>query len=130
MKELKQYYNQIQKKLPCTHSYRKRFVQDLQASVDSYLNENPNADFAAIEEHFGSPEQITSAYAMEMDTSEVVKKYKLRKWIISVVAGAAALVVLMWLGAVMRASVEFSQNHGGGYVETSPIIVEEEEVYE
>lgn len=122
MTGLKQYYRSIEKRLPAS-SHKKRFIQELQASVDAWLEQNPSADFGTVQERFGTPEKIAADYSGEIDTQEVMKKYKLRKWIISIIAGAAALALVIWLVFLITASIDAAKD-ADGYVETSPIIEE------
>lgn len=122
MTELKQYYRNIEKKLT-PGSHKKRFLHELRTSVDAWLEENPNADFHAVQQRFGTPERIAAEYAGEADTQEIAKKYKLRKWTVSIVAGAAVLALLMWLIAIVLAYINAADD-AGGYIETSPIIEE------
>lgn len=122
MTELKQYYRSIEKKLPAG-SHKKRFMQELKASVGDWLEQNPNADLNAVQARFGTPERIAADYAGEMDTQEIIKKCKLRKWIISIVAGATALALAFWLTALIAAYID-SAKDVNGYIETSPITEE------
>lgn len=128
MTELKQYYRSIEKRLPAG-SHKKRFIQELQASVDAWLDQNPSADFGTVQERFGTPEKIAADYSGEIDTQEVMKKFKLRKWIISIIAGVAALALVIWLVVAIVAYINFHDSKNG-YIETSPIteeILEENE---
>lgn len=129
MTDLKQYYRQIQRALPCNGNYKKRLIRELKESVDSYLKEHPDADIKAVETRFGSPEQIAAACSTEMDTSEIVNNYRLRKWIITIVAAAAAVALALWITALITASMDAADD-AGGYIETGSVVIEEEEVYE
>lgn len=123
MTELKQYYKQIQKTLPCTHTYKKRLIQELKESVDSYLKEHPDTDMRAIENRFGTAEQIVASYAMEMDAVDIVKNHRMRKRIITVAVAVITVALVLWLVALIVASIDAADDERG-YLETG-IIVEE-----
>lgn len=125
MTGLNQYYKQIQRKLPCSITYKKRLIHELRGSVDSYLKEHPNADISAIEMHFGTPEQISTAYSSEMGTSDIIKKYRTRKHLITIVASVMAAALVFWLIALIIASIDAADD-ARGYIETGSVIIEEE----
>ena len=71
---LKQYYRNIRSELPCSWGQRNRILRQIRESVDNYLEENPDADFAAIEAHFGNAQTIASSYIDVQDAPELLRK--------------------------------------------------------
>lgn len=124
MTDLKQYYKQIWKLLPCSRAYKKRLIHELKDSVSSYLKVYPDADMRAIEKHFGTSEQIAIACSTEIDASEIVKKHSMRKQIITVVVATAAVALALWLVALVIASIDAAGDERG-YIETGVVIIEE-----
>jgi len=113
MKELKTYFGEIKKSLPCGNKEKKKILRDLQLSVENFLAENPGANFEAVVNHFGTPSQIADTYTEEMPTQELQKKMKTQKWIIGIIAGAVACALLVWGIAVGIALVnEFNRDNG------------------
>lgn len=99
----------------------------IEEAVCTYLIENPTADLQAIQQHFGTPQQIAAAYIEEISTPELMKKFNVRKTVIAIICAAVALALLMWCATLAAALIE---NHiaVNGYIETSPIIeIETEE---
>lgn len=80
--QLKKYYRAIKLEMLCPGDTKARICKDIENDIQAYLQEHPDADFAAVEEHFGSPKQICAAYVEEMATPELMKKLKIRKRII------------------------------------------------
>lgn len=124
MKELKAYYRDIQKALPCSVCQRRKLMQDIRCAVSGYLQEHPEADIETVTAHFGTPQQIAETYLMEMPPQKLRQQLKVKKWIIGIIAAAAACALLIWGIAVGIALVnEF--NAADSYLETYPIVIEE-----
>ena len=124
MKELKTYFGEIKKSLPCGNKGKKKILRDIQLSVENFLAENPDATFEAVVNHFGTPTQIADTYTEEMPTQELQKKMKTQKWIIGMIAGAAACALLIWLVAVGLALIDLNKHSQGWHTEDS-VVVEE-----
>lgn len=128
-KELKTYYRHIWGCLPGSGKIKKQIMDSLRQSVNAYLEENPGADFKEVKAHFGTPQQIAAAYVEEMDTSEVMKKLRIRKTVVGIVCTAAALALLMWgIGLIIALVKEI--NAADGYYDVGPIVEIEVEEYE
>ena len=69
--EQNQYYRAIRRCLPCSGKQKQQIMDRIQRSVSSYMEENPLADFSAIEKRFGTPQQIAHAYIEEMEIPEI-----------------------------------------------------------
>ena len=100
MKELKQYYRQIKDWLPCGGSLRRRLMGNITATVEGYIADHPQADFAALQAHFGTPQQIATAFVDEMDTQELLRTLRIRRKILRTVFFGIATAVAIW-GIVM-----------------------------
>lgn len=119
---LKQYYRSIRGELPCSWGQRSRILRQIRENVDNYLEENPDADFAAIEAHFGNAQAIASSYIDAQDAPELLRKMRIKKRVIAIVAGAMAVVLLIWGVAVVWAMVEAKGSYDGGAQEVIEII--------
>ena len=124
MKELKAYYRDIQKALPCSVCQRRKLMQDIRCAISGYLQEHPEADIETVTAHFGTPQQIAETYLMEMPPQKLRQQLKVKKWIVGIIAAAAACALLIGGIAVGIALVnEF--NAADSYIETSPVVIEE-----
>ena len=124
MKELKTYYRDVQKALPCSVSQRRKLMQDIRCAVSGYLQEHPEADIETVTAHFGTPQQIAETYLAEMPPQKLRQQLKVKKWIVGIIAAAAACALLIWGIAVGTALVNELQD-ADNYIETSSIIIEE-----
>ena len=122
--ELKKYYRDISKSLPSSTRSKKRIMADLQASIDAYLAENPDADFRDIQTRFGTPHAIANSYVEQLETGDVIKKLDVRKTIVLAVCSALLVALLLWLTGIIIALVnDYNSSHG--HFEADPIIESE-----
>lgn len=77
----------------------------MESSVRDFVTENPNADYAAIEQRFGTPQQIAASCIEEMDAQESTLQLRIRKTIVRIVAATALVLVLLWAGVVVTALI-------------------------
>lgn len=117
-RELKKYYRAIGRELPCAGKRKKQILTDLQQSVETYCKDNPGADFAEIQSHFGSASQIASAYIEEMGTAELISGLRMRRAVIKVLAAVGISIVILWLAVVLFAFVDALITNRGYYVIT------------
>lgn len=137
--ERKQYLNQIKKLLVCKGSQRKKFLNSFADNMDEYLKDNPDADFAKLQEDMGTPQEIADAFLENESASQIKKRMSFVKWIIIGVVFALLLLIAMIVievidghkqhdGFGLETLVEEVTNEDGSVVETNIIyehIVEE-----
>ena len=118
---LKRYYRSIHRCLPSSHKLKVKILAEIEGNINAFLQENPDADFAAIEARFGAPRQIAYAYVDELGTPELLKKLQIRKKILTITISTIAVVLVLWLGVVAWAAVK-EHNHANGSVTQSDVI--------
>ena len=124
MKELKTYYRDVQKALPCSVSQRRKLMQDIRCAVSGYLQEHPEADIETVTAHFGTPQQIAETYLAETPPQKLRQQLKVKKWIVGIIAAAAACALLIW-GIAVGIALANELQDADNYIETSPIVIEE-----
>lgn len=92
-KQLKAYFKQIKKNLPCVNSTMRKMLDDLKVSVNTFVVENDISDFNAVVEHFGSSEDIAKEFAVGLDNS-YVKSYKFKRRVIAIVVSILAVIMV------------------------------------
>ena len=110
---LKRYYRNIRKDLPCSYKMKKRIMQQIRESVDQFLEQNPDADFDAVQLHFGEPQTIALSYIEDQDAPELLRRMRIRKKVLAIVAGTMALVLAVWMVAMAWAVINEQQTTGG-----------------
>lgn len=116
-RELRKYYREVGSCLTGTDSQKRLLVAQIKEQVGTFLQEQPEADMAAIVRHFGTPQQIAQAYLEQMDTPELLGKLRIRKRIVTIVAVAAIVALAMWGIAVGWAMYD-AHDSTNGYHET------------
>lgn len=120
MKELKKYYRDISKNLPVGRKQKQQIILAIVQSVEDYLATHPLADFPAVLEHFGSPQEIAASYIENMTTPEILKKFRFRKTVLTVLCATAATALLLW-GVVVGTALINEITSSGGYGVIDPI---------
>ena len=118
---LKQYYRSIRNCLPSSHKLKAKVLAEIENNINAYLLENPSADIASIEARFGAPEQIAIAYVDELGTPELLKKFQIRKRILTIIISAVAIILILWLGVVGWSAIR-EHNDSNNTVTDSGII--------
>lgn len=113
---LRRYYRRIRGWLPCSGKMKKQIIREIRSSVEGYLAENPQADFAQIEARFGDPKIIASAYVDDMDTGALLRSLRIRRRIVTMVSCMVLVVLVSW-GIYIATSIEHQAKNFPGYIE-------------
>ena len=96
----KKYLRRVRSVLPGSARMTKQIMVKIQSEVSSYFEEYPQADYKDLLSRFGDPETIAASYVEIMGTTEILKKLRVRKRILSTVAIVLAFIVITWSVAV------------------------------
>lgn len=118
---LKQYFYSVRKALPCPRKMKRQIIAQLKDSVNEYLATNQGADFWAVQNHFGTPQQIASGFVEDQSASDLLQKMSVKRKIVAIVAGVAAVAILLW-GVALTCTFIEAQSESEGYVE---VIIDE-----
>lgn len=118
-RELNRYYRAISRELPCAGKRKKQILADIQQSVEVYRRDNPEADFAEIQSHFGTPSQIVNSYIEEMGMAELISGLRIRRRALQVLISVGVAVVVIWLAVALFAFVDALNTNRGYFVITS-----------
>lgn len=117
MRDLNRYYREVRSWLPCSRKLKESIMSRLQENVRDYLEEHPDADAARIRAHFGEPQTIAAAYVDELGTDVLLRDLRIRRRIVSIVAGVMAAILALWLGVVGWAIVRELKDSNGHLIE-------------
>lgn len=120
MKELNQYYRQIKGWLPCGGKVKKTLMTNITATIEGYIADNPGIDFAAVQAHFGTPQQIAAAFVDEMGTEELLTALRLRRKIVKIVLGVAIAALAIYGLALLTITFSALMDTMGDYGIISP----------
>ena len=91
---IRRYVRAVSTFLPCSGKRKKSWLADLRAQAESYAAEG--GDAAALEQRFGTPQQMAFSYVDEMPTADLLAELHIRRRLVAVtvIALAAALAIL------------------------------------
>lgn len=91
---IRRYVRAVSGFLPCSGKRKKPWLADLRAQAESYVAEG--GDAAALEQRFGTPQQMAFSYVDEMPTAALLAELHIRRRLVAVtvIALAAALAIL------------------------------------
>ncbi|MGN0580969.1 MAG: DUF6120 family protein [Ruminococcus sp.] len=112
--ERKQYLNQIKKLLVCKGSQRKKFLNSFADNMDEYLKDNPDADFAKLQEDMGTPQEIADAFLENESASQIKKRMSFVKWIII----GIVIALIFWVVMIVITLIDAHMSHNAHGVET------------
>lgn len=113
--QLRRYYWKVKSFLPCSRKLKKRCIGDLKANVEGFLEQNPQADFAAIQERFGTPRQIAAAFVDETDTEQLLRWLRIRRWVVAAIS-VVTIAALIVLGVLYYRGTKVIDETFGGYI--------------
>ena len=128
-KQLRRYYWQIRRWLPCGHKQKNRCIRELSESINTFLQQESNADFQTVLARFGSPLQIASAYVDEMDTEKLLKRLQIRRRIVAILfAGVIAgfIATLVALGIQLEMTEDMANGYAVIEIEVTDTHIEED----
>lgn len=108
-KQLTVYFKSIKKNLPCRNKTIRKMLDDLKASVNSFAEENGITDFALIEQHFGTAEDIAKEFAVGIDGT-YIKSYKFKKRVTAIVLSILAVIMVAVSALVIYIIVDGERN--------------------
>lgn len=108
-KQLKLYFKDIKRNLPCYNKTIQKMVDDLKMSIDDFIEENNITDFKIVEKHFGDAESIAKEFAVGIDNA-YIKSYKFKKYAIITVASILAAILVVVSSFVVYMIVNLEEN--------------------
>ena len=116
--QLNHYFRNVAKALPCSRKNKQPIIAQFRDSVNEYLEANPDADFSTVQDHFGTPQQIAYGFLDGRNVFFLLRKLRITKRIVAIVACATAVALLLWAGAVCWAMAEHHEE-SHGHIETT-----------
>lgn len=97
------YLHYISTKLPCSRKIKKKIIEHVKQDVMEFIAEHPSVGYSELIDRFGEPKLIASAYVDEMNSDDIVDGMRIKRSIMKVIIGAAAVALAIWLVAVFGA---------------------------
>lgn len=95
---IRRYVRAVSTFLPCSSKRKKPWLADLRAQAESYVAEG--GDAAALEQRFGTPQQMAFSYVDEMPTADLLAELHIRRRLVAVTAIALAAALAVYIAAL------------------------------
>ena len=115
--DVQRYLREIKADIPCTGKRKRDILNRISETIGGYLEENTNPSYDELTARFGTPKQIVTSCLEEMDSGELIKRLKIKRKIVGIVAAAAVAVVVLWAAAVSIMLYKDEQARNGYFVE-------------
>lgn len=120
---IRRYVRAVSTFLPCSGKRKKPWLADLRAQAESYVAEG--GDAAALEQRFGTPQQMAFSYVDEMPTADLLAELHIRRRLVAVTAITLAAALAVYI-AVLVWQAYLVYDRFNGWTET--YIVEYENI--
>lgn len=120
---IRRYVRAVSTFLPCSGKRKKPWLADLRAQAESYVAEG--GDAAALEQRFGTPQQMAFTYVDEMPTADLLAELHIRRRLVAVTAITLAAALAIYI-AVLVWQAYLVYDRFNGWTET--YIVEYENI--
>lgn len=124
--DVQRYLREIKADIPCAGKRKRDILNRINEIIGGYLEENTDPGYDELTARFGTPKQIVTSCLEEMDAGELIKRLKIKRKIVGIVAAAAAAVVVLWAVVVSIAYINHKED-GDGYMTDRIIVVERTE---
>lgn len=100
-KELRKYYRQIRKSMCCPYNIKRDIIKKLDADIQDYLSEHPEANISTIYEHFGTPQNYGESAITALSTDYILQKLHDQRRRVILCAATAALCAAVIAGLLI-----------------------------
>lgn len=119
-RKLKHYFRKIKRSIPKAYKDKNSVVSNIQQNVDHFLSEFPDASFEDVQQEFGTPAQIITAFFDELPDTFVIDTYHNKKYTLLMFGLiSAAIITLLML------HIHDIQTDKAVYIEDTVYIYEE-----
>ncbi len=96
---IRRYVRAVSTFLPCSGKRKKPWLADLRAQAESYVAEG--GDAAALEQRFGTPQQMAFSYVDEMPTADLLAELHIRRRLVAVTAITLAAALAVYVAVLV-----------------------------
>lgn len=94
-------------------------MKQIRETVNTFILQNPEADFEAIQAQFGQPKDIAISYVENMGTAEVLKGLRVRRRVLTIILATVLALLVSWSICVTWATLELKNSADAPYIEIS-----------
>lgn len=105
-KVARRYLRIVRQLLPCGKKTRTAILAGITASLNTYLEQFPDATYSELEAKYGPPQQIAAAYVESAGTADILKEMRIRRRILELISFTVTMVLVIWLVFVILAFID------------------------
>lgn len=126
-KHARYYRRSVFRLLPCARRQKRHILSGFDAALNDYIGAHPNADYAELQAHFGSPETVAASYVESAGAAELLRSLNTRRRVTAWIVTALTLMLVSWVGLVTWGAVKM-QREPGYYTLSDPIELPEDTI--
>ena len=119
----RRYLRKVRGLLPCSRKMKDEITAPLRRSMAEYLLEQPDASAEDFRARFGTPEVIAASCLEDVETTDLLRRLRLRRRVTAILVSTAFAALLVWVGFLIRSYYEVKNQVNGPDV-TTPIVEE------
>ncbi len=123
-KTARRYLRKVRGLLPCSRKMKDEITAPLRRSMAEYLLERPDASAEDFRARFGTPEVIAASCLEDVETTDLLRRLRLRRRVTAILVSTAFAALLVWVGFIIRSYYEVKNQVINGPEVTTPIVEE------
>ena len=120
----RRYLRKVRGLLPCSRKMKDEITAPLRRSMAEYLLERPDASAEDFRARFGTPEVIAASCLEDVETTDLLRRLRLRRRVTAILVSTAFAALLVWVGFLIRSYYEVKNQVIDGFDVTTPIVEE------
>ena len=127
----RRYLRKVRGLLPCSRKMKDEITAPLRRSMAEYLLEQPDASAEDFRARFGTPEVIAASCLEDVETTDLLRRLRLRRRVMAILVSAVILILLSWGCYLAYCNYEFKNQVTDRRVEdtSTPVGVIPERVF-
>ena len=101
-----QYCKEVKAAIQGDDDYKNSVIKNLEADLEEYISDHPDATEQQILAYFGDPKDYTEELDATLSPSEKEQRKTLRRRVLIAAVAALVAALLIWAGAVVSAKEE------------------------
>ena len=124
---VQRYFRTIRSYLPCSRKLKKRIINEIEISVNSFLGDHPDATIVDVRARCGEPQNIAAAYVDDMNTPELLHALRVRRKVITGIVAGIIAALLMWASCLGYLLDRYDKDYNGEIKTSNVEIIESNE---
>ena len=103
----------IGRELPGSWKQKRPLLEKIKSCVQDYVSDGATVSYKRLQERFGSPTEIATAYAQEMESLELIKALHIKKNILHIFLICVFIALILWIALLATSFLSFKKDMNG-----------------